>query len=203
MTIRKDLTGQKFNSLTIIKELGRSRILCRCDCGNEKEFDKFAVTQGRVKTCGATIHRVRNIVGQRFGKFIVIKELGGEKVMCHCDCGNDKSVFKSALFSGRSQSCGCTRKNSGRKNIAKYDFEGTNLAMLNAKLSARNSSGVKGVSFDKRSGLWEAQLQIKGTRVLRQYFKTLVEATAARRKAEEMYINPLKEAFNIKKQRNK
>lgn len=44
--IRDDLTGQHFGKLTVIKELGGGRILCRCDCGREKEFNKSNVKRG-------------------------------------------------------------------------------------------------------------------------------------------------------------
>src|ERR1700684_987185 len=56
----KDRTGQKFNSLTVVKRVGTSEIgkngrplwLCRCDCGVEKVLRLHNVVKGQTKTCG-------------------------------------------------------------------------------------------------------------------------------------------------------
>lgn len=60
----KDLVGQKFGALTVIKSLGikeityksnqtikRQMFLCKCDCGNTKEYSASDLHSG-VKTCG-------------------------------------------------------------------------------------------------------------------------------------------------------
>lgn len=55
-----DLTGQKFNMLTVIEYMGKSRDgrrkwLCQCDCGNTKVIEerKFLATKGKItKSCG-------------------------------------------------------------------------------------------------------------------------------------------------------
>lgn len=52
----KDLTGQKFGKLTVIKEIenrGKHRLwLCRCECGNEKIIYQTHITTGKTKSCG-------------------------------------------------------------------------------------------------------------------------------------------------------
>lgn len=50
----------------------------------------------------------------------------------------------------------------------------------NRKMSSRNTSGIKGVSFDKKSGRWHARIQIDGIRVHLGLFKTKEEAQNAR-----------------------
>ena len=50
----------------------------------------------------------------------------------------------------------------------------------NSKLSQRNSSGVKGVSFDKNLNKWQARIQIDGIRVNLGYYLSLDEAKQAR-----------------------
>ena len=80
--IRDDLTGRRFGKLTVIKELGGGRILCRCDCGREKEFNKSNVKRGLARSCGSCVRRhtrrdlIKDTVGRRFGKLVVLKELG-------------------------------------------------------------------------------------------------------------------------------
>lgn len=111
--VRKSYVGQKFNMLTVIEELGKNKVLCKCDCGNEKILAKSTVINGGTKSCGCLrkSKNVRNnIVGKKFGKLTVLKELGGSRVYCQCDCGNGKIVFKPTLLKGEVKSCGCLRK---------------------------------------------------------------------------------------------
>lgn len=54
----------------------------------------------------------RNLVGQRFGRLLVLHETGksrnGHTVWhCRCDCGNDVGVVGYSLISGCTKSCGC------------------------------------------------------------------------------------------------
>lgn len=48
--------GEKYNNLTIIKEVekrnNRRHFLCKCDCGNEKIIRIDGITSGHAKTCG-------------------------------------------------------------------------------------------------------------------------------------------------------
>lgn len=59
--------------------------------------------------------RKLNLVGQRFGKLIAVKELppttkgGNYRWECRCDCGNTVIVRGGALTSGHTKSCGCFR----------------------------------------------------------------------------------------------
>ena len=54
----KDLTGQKFGRLKVIKQIGinsknRQKIwLCKCDCGNEKQVVTSYLTSGDTTSCG-------------------------------------------------------------------------------------------------------------------------------------------------------
>lgn len=63
-----------------------------------------------------------NIIGQKFGLLTVIdrdysyKNPKHTKWICICDCGNQKSVFRNSLISGKTRSCGCLQ-NKGTKGI--------------------------------------------------------------------------------------
>lgn len=55
--IKTDLTGQKFNRLTVLGFAGRDRLhkaswRCRCDCGSELIVDGYNLTSGHTKSCG-------------------------------------------------------------------------------------------------------------------------------------------------------
>lgn len=52
-----DLTGQRFGRLTVISRAensnsGKSRWLCRCDCGNECVVHSLSLRSGNTKSCG-------------------------------------------------------------------------------------------------------------------------------------------------------
>lgn len=58
--------------------------------------------------------KTQNLVGQRFGRLIVIERYicdGKQpKWLCQCDCGNEKIVFGTHLKQGTTKSCGCLGK---------------------------------------------------------------------------------------------
>lgn len=58
---------------------------------------------------------MKDLTGQRFGRLTVIQREGNCKWgsimwLCHCDCGGEKIVSGATLRDGRTQSCGCLRK---------------------------------------------------------------------------------------------
>jgi len=55
---------------------------------------------------------------------------------------------------------------------------------LNRRIQSNNSSGYKGVKFDKRRGTWSAEIQFNKKRKYLGTFKTLEGAIEARKKAE-------------------
>ncbi len=54
-----------------------------------------------------------NLIGQRFGKYLVINSAPNRGTaiyyLCACDCGNTNEVRGSSLRQGKSKSCGCFR----------------------------------------------------------------------------------------------
>jgi len=63
--------------------------------------------------------RVRNLLGQKFGRLLVVEFIGSRKTgakthrawwRCSCDCGGTHDVRASHLLSGESKSCGCLSK---------------------------------------------------------------------------------------------
>ena len=66
----KDLTGIKFNHLTVIEQAGRDKygkILwrCKCDCGNEVVTLGRGLTNGHCKSCGC----IKNKTKREDGRF--------------------------------------------------------------------------------------------------------------------------------------
>ena len=50
--VRENLSGNKYNKLTIIEHVAYRRVKCKCDCGNEKECDLYDIKRNRIKSCG-------------------------------------------------------------------------------------------------------------------------------------------------------
>jgi hypothetical protein len=59
------------------------------------------------------------------------------------------------------------------------------------KPQSNNTSGVKGVSYDKNRGLWAAEIKIRGKKHFLGRFAKLEDAAAARKLAEEKYFTPV------------
>ena len=64
---------------------------------------------------------MKNLIGQRFGKLLVIKRSANTKQgkatwICKCDCGKtkEKPVVSNDLTSGKVRSCGCLYKESNK-----------------------------------------------------------------------------------------
>jgi len=105
-----NLTGQKINEWTVLKELGGGKILVQCSCGTVKEIYKKALINGKSKSCGC-LRALNSIkVDDKFGEWTVIKILPNRYALCKCSCGNIKEVFQGTLKNGMSQSCGCRGK---------------------------------------------------------------------------------------------
>lgn len=127
-----DLTGQKFGRLTVISKGNgyytkggqyKTTWLCRCECGNIREFASEKLRKGHTKSCGCLLkENTKNInfddiTGQRFGRLTVIRFLEQHERedyrrqwLCKCDCGNEIQANSSKLRSGHTRSCGCIVK---------------------------------------------------------------------------------------------
>jgi len=63
-----------------------------------------------------------NLIGQRFGKLVVIAKTekracnGGVVWSCRCDCGNVKDIRGNSLKISQTTSCGCKYKGINRKH---------------------------------------------------------------------------------------
>ena len=83
------------------------------------------------------------------------------------------------------------RLNNYEKNLRYASYQENN---RNAKLSTRNTSGIKGVCYYKNYNKWIAQIKINNKYINLGYFKTIEEATDARQKAATKYFGEFKNA---------
>jgi hypothetical protein len=122
----KDITGQKFGKLTVIKSSIRDKHgillwLCKCECKNETNVRYYSLKVGTTRSCGSKLCRstarrkVKDITNKKFGKLTAISYTGVIKNthavwLCRCDCGNEKNITSSTLLKGTTKSCGCLKR---------------------------------------------------------------------------------------------
>lgn len=130
----KDLTGQKFGSLTVLEitDERRNRQVvwkCQCDCGNITYVVGGSLRNGHTQSCGCNQYKTKNVkdlTGQKFGKLTVLrrseKKNKSRKAFweCQCECGHYRIVEGTQLRQGKVTSCyNCL------KDIKIIHFEGT------------------------------------------------------------------------------
>ena len=78
-------TGEIFNKLQIIKELGKNKVICKCtDCGYEDEYTKGSVTLSMIHCKNCHIIVKEDFTGSLHRDLKILKELGERKVLCEC-----------------------------------------------------------------------------------------------------------------------
>lgn len=147
-----DIVGQKFNRLTVLKYLGKSKWLCKCDCGNETIVQTSSLKSGRIKSCGCyNLEKAKkpldNIIGKKYGKLTVLEYVGNSKWLCKCDCGNTKIISGQDFKSGRTQSCGCLHKELLIKQHTTHNKTHTRLHRIWSRMKTccynKNTKGYK------------------------------------------------------------
>ena len=197
-------TGQKYGELTAIAPTGRRGYngeywVCVCSCGTVKEIMSFDLRSGRVKSCGQGQHRHRDYTGIRRGDLIGVRKT--DKTVDHhgsprpvwewrCKCGRivEKAVFETAP--GKSTCCPeCAREKkrlNARLNNLKNRVDGTNMTesqlrgVLEGRLTRRNRSGIRGVSWAKNANKWTARGFKDGKPIHLGYFENIEDAANAR-----------------------
>lgn len=147
--------------------------------------------------------QLRDLTGQRFGKLTAVKMLdkrdawGSVIWECSCDCGQRVEIRSRSLTSGNAKSCGCLNKQVAAEKMAKRAkvdcVEGTRLSYLTKTVFAHNVSGVRGVSFQKASGKWKAEINFKGKCYYLGLYKEYNAAVSARKAAERELWYPFLE----------
>lgn len=191
----KDLTSLHFGKLVVLGKSGnrakdRNPLwLCRCECGNEIETTKRKLITGSVSSCGCGRKPpLKDWVGKRFGRAVVLeyagKKDGRHMWRCRCDCGKEFTAYQSNLQDGQTTSCGCKQKEQPGLHFVNGTFvEG----IQSKKISCANTSGVRGVYFNKKRGKWIAQIMFQGKCYYLGGYNKLEDAAKARARGEEMF----------------
>ena len=198
----RNLCGQRYGRLTALRQADKPQNcktksdywLCRCDCGNEVVVLGPNLVRGHTKSCGCL--KQNDLTGKHIGKLIVLgrsdkyASRGKRRVRlweCRCDCGNITYKATDTLTSSAENSCAeCAQKRNAAcaRNNAGF-VDGTQLCKIrDMKPTAANTSGCRGVTYDRKTGLWEAKIKFRVKSNRLGYFKRFGDAVAARKKAE-------------------
>lgn len=204
-----DLTGKRYGKLVVEKRVtaaeagkdgNRHWWKCQCDCGNITYVTGGNLLNGTTKSCGCLKEEPReNLTGRRFGRLIVKGWIPDEDKgivwECQCDCGNTFYTIGTFLKRGNAISCGCFSKETAKiiGNAARANsgaIEGTNVKLiqgaLDGKMYATNTSGIRGVGMNSKTGKWIASISFKGKRYYLGSFDDKNDAAKVRKKAEDV-----------------
>lgn len=131
---RKDLSGERFGALTVLRmeyEAGSmSRVVCRCDCGSIISKPITYLTSGNTTSCGcvqkqrASESSTKDFTGivSNWGVEFICRDHMDNKHKwfwkCKCgQCGSEFIALPAKILNGHTTSCGCSRRSSGEKMV--------------------------------------------------------------------------------------
>lgn len=199
----KSLIGQRFDRLVVIEqaestEQGQRRWLCKCDCGSTCIAITGNLNSGRVTSCGCK--KSPDLTGRIFGRLTVLgrsdkRNTRGERTTplweCRCECGAITYKATDTLKNPQISMCrDCAGKHNAETARRSAGFVGgTQISKIRDMTpSVANTSGVRGVTFEKSSNRWRARLKFKGKTISLGSFSRFADAVSARRKAEKVYF---------------
>ena len=130
-----DLTGQKFNMLSVIKKAdfekykGNTTWECLCECGKTTYATTHELKTNKTKSCGCLRHRPDNdLIGKKFNLLTVVAKADFTKKAdnitweCLCECGKTTYATTSELQNGHKKSCGCLKNKSNAEDLTGRRF---------------------------------------------------------------------------------
>lgn len=147
----------------------------------------------------------KDITGKRYGMLRAISptgevdKSGNAYWNCKCDCGNTIVVSLRNLRNKQTKSCGCLKTINGKKlgTITRnHCVDGSDpYKLYGDKPRKNNKSGYRGVSLNKRTNRYAADITFKGKRYHLGEFDTAEEAHDAYLKAKEELHEPYLKDF--------
>lgn len=143
--------------------------------------------------------------GKKFGSFIILYRIGewqgswNTRWQAKCElCGKETSILDANLSDSIKCSCEISIKNL---KIKQTIVSGTSLYKIyNDKPMPSNTSGTRGVYYNKRVKKWTAQISFQGKKRSLGNYNKIEDAIAARKKAEhdlyDSFIEQHREEWN-------
>ena len=210
---RENLIGKRYEKLVVIEQTestkqGQRRWICKCDCGGDCIATTANLNSGRTTNCGCK--KSPDLTGRVFGKLTVLgrsdkRGSRGKKTTpmweCKCECGTITYKATDTLTNPNMSMCNeCSGKYGAEIARRSAGFVGgTQITKITDMTpTAANTSGVRGVCFEKRSNKWRARLRFKGKTINLGYFSEFDDAVKARQKAEQTYFGEFLESRGVK-----
>ena len=193
--------------LTIIsvapKRGRRIYVLCKCDCGKEKEIRLDGVISGKIESCncfqktkvsecntthglsGHPLHKTwRNIKGRCYNpKSHGFEHWGGRGIIICDEWLNEFKLFYDwCIGNGWKKGLSIDRINNNGNyeplncRIVTHQENNCNTRLINVA----NNSGYRGVCYDKRVGFYRGYVNYKKKRIFDSNFSTAKQAAIAR-----------------------
>lgn len=211
-----DITGHKYGRLMVdgISHRNARGIIvwdCTCDCGSKVKSYSNNMRSGSAISCGCyqkervseshTKHGMS--LSLEYKIYIGIKDrclnhknsrymsYGGRGITI-CDewlgeTGFERFIYDMGKKPFKGASIDRIDNNSGYYN-GNCRWADSVTQSHNTRVRCDNTSGVKGVQFDKNRNKWQARLRYKGKQVLNEFFLEFDCAVASRKKAELLII---------------
>jgi len=100
---------------------------------------------------------LKNQVGKKFNRWLIISHVKDNRYLCLCDCGTIRPVRMDCLKNNSSKSCGCLKKEDwGKRNFKYKNGESNDLKFYNTWLGLRirckpdNDYGKRGIKVCDR-----------------------------------------------------
>lgn len=200
----KDLTGLKFNRLTVI-ERDNTRTngvywICLCECGKRVSVKAYNLTSGETKSCGClnneNIRRKQrnsaDLAGQTIGNFEVIRYVGSNKLgtLWECKCLLcEKIKVIPAAWIKQNKSCGCLANKTKSENVKRYQDKlsdiKSNVSILREAPNRNNTTGVRGVCYIKSKKMYLAYISYQNKSYILLRSTDINQCIAARKAAEK------------------
>lgn len=195
---KDNLTNQHFGRLTVLgdvgKRTGRGRVLwhCLCECGRVTFVQGDHLKNGKIKSCGCLNdekrrQRFKDLTGTETYNFKIIDRAysKNQRVYWNCickHCGNHIELQSNQI--DRYSSCGCKHNRSTKERMAEISDPDS---LRTNKPTAKSTTGVRGVYFNKRKGSYQAFINVDKKPKYLGTSKSFEKAVALRRAAEEEY----------------
>lgn len=134
------------------------------------------------------------INGEQYGHLTVTNAFRKKSklyAVCKCSCGKEFVVLAKNF--PKVKSCGCAQTRARKKNIQKAQETFLNGCVENSsvycikpkKMLKNNTSGVRGITYDRTAQKWQAQIVFKGKTYKLGRYIDKEDAIKARKMAEE------------------
>lgn len=195
--MRENIIGQRFNRLVVVRDDGtRSakgdiKWLCQCDCGKQIHALGYRLKRGLTKSCGCLNdekrrQRFKDLTGTETENFKIIDKAYSKnrRVWWNCVCKHCGAniILNNNLISHQT-SCGCIRGASKEFMDSIRDSK----SLKSTKPTAKSTTGVRGVYFNKRKKNYQAFINVDKKQVYLGSSKKIDEVVKMRRDAEREF----------------